>query len=65
MDEIVAQLSKQVGIDKATAEKVVAFLKENAHKLPELLGSDIGKSLTDKIPGAKDLLGGLLGGGNK
>ena len=48
-----------MGLDHGTAEKVAQSLKDNAHRLPELLGSDAAKGVTDKLPGG---LGGIFGG---
>ncbi len=60
MDELVNQLVSKVGIDKATAEKVANFLKDNAGQIPHWLGSsDMTKGIADKLPGG---LGGMLGG---
>ncbi|MDB5080820.1 MAG: hypothetical protein JWP00_2744 [Chloroflexi bacterium] len=60
MEELVNQLVAKVGIDKATAEKVVAFLKEHATEVPQWLGqNDIAKGVMDKLPGG---LGGMFGG---
>jgi hypothetical protein len=59
VDKLLDELTSKVGLDRGTAEKVVQFLKDNAHRLPELLGSDAAKGLMDKLPGG---LGGLLGG---
>ena len=59
MDELVNQLVSKVGIDKATAEKVANFLKDNATQVPKWLGSDMTKGMADKLPGG---LGGMLGG---
>lgn len=64
METFVSELAERVGIDQATAEKVVEFVKENIHRLPELLGSASGPSSTgggllDSITGQ---LGGLLDG---
>jgi hypothetical protein len=61
MEELlISGLVDKVGLDRATAERVVAFLKENADKLPALLQGDVPKEMLDKLPGG---LGGLLGGG--
>ena len=51
MDEFIAKMSEKVGIDKKTAEKVVAFLKDHA--------DDVGKYITES--GLKDKLPGGLG----
>ena len=65
MDEILEGLTEKVGLSKEQAEAVLAFLKENAPKLGELLGSDVIESVTDKLPGGLGgALGGLFGGGD-
>lgn len=38
MEEFIHQMIEKVGIDRATAEKVIAFLQEHAADLPALLG---------------------------
>ncbi|MCA9634528.1 MAG: hypothetical protein KC420_00650 [Myxococcales bacterium] len=61
MDEIINGLITKVGLDKETAEKVIAFLKEHADDLPGLLAkSGLQDKITSKLPGG---LGGLFGGG--
>jgi hypothetical protein len=52
-------LTAEVGLDRATAEKVAQFLKDNAHRLPELLGSDAAEGVIDRQLGG---LGGIFGG---
>jgi hypothetical protein len=48
----------RVGLSKDQAEKVAAFLQENASKVPEWLGkSDTLKNLGKKLPGG---LGGMF-----
>jgi hypothetical protein len=60
MEEFIDQMAAKVGIDKATAEKVVAFLKEHAAELPKLLGeNEMAKGMLDKLPGG---IGGMFGG---
>jgi len=61
MEEIINGLVEKVGLDKATAEKVIAFLKENADKLPALMKDGVGNigDLKGKLPGG---LGGMFGG---
>ena len=59
MEEFVNKLVEKVGIDRATAEKVVAFLKEHAAEVPKWLQSD---AATDLLSKAKGGLGGFLGG---
>jgi hypothetical protein len=56
MDEFINQMVAKVGIDKATAEKVVNFLKEHADELPKLIAQ---AGIADKLPGG---LGGMFGG---
>lgn len=61
MDELLNGLIARVGLDKETAEKVIAFLKENASELPQMLAkSGLQEKITSKLPGG---LGGLFGGG--
>jgi hypothetical protein len=59
--DFVDGLSKRVGIDAATAEKVVSYLKEQAARVPALLSSlssipagelasGMVKGLADKLP---------------
>ena len=58
MEDLLEGLIQKVGLDKATAEKVVAFLKDNASNLPKwLASSDLGKQVLDKLPGG---IGGFL-----
>ena len=57
MNELIEKLVSQVGLDADMAKKVVAFLQENADKIPEWLGSaDKLKEMAESIPG----VGGLL-----
>ena len=55
MEDFVAKMSEKVGIDKATAEKVMAFLKDHAEDAVKYIQSH---HLTDKLPGG---LGDKLG----
>jgi hypothetical protein len=57
VDELINRLVEQVGIDRATAEKVVAFLKDNASEVPKWLSSDLGQSVLSKLTSG---LGGLF-----
>ncbi len=50
MEDLIAKMVDKVGIDKATAEKVLAFLKDHA--------DDVGKYIADSGVAAK-LPGGL------
>jgi hypothetical protein len=54
-DDFVAKMSDKVGIDKSTAMKVVAFLKDHADEAVEYLKKS---GLADKLPGG---LGEKLG----
>ena len=58
MEEFAEKMAEKVGIDKATAEKVIAFLKDHADDAVQLLGKS---GLKDKLPGGLgDKLGGLF-----
>jgi hypothetical protein len=59
VEEFVNKLVEKVGIDRATAEKVFAFLKEHAADIPRWLQSDAAQDLLGKV---KSGLGGLFGG---
>ncbi len=54
IDEFIGQMAEKVGISEEQAKQVIAFLKDNADKVPELLGSDA-------LDGIKGKLGGLFG----
>jgi hypothetical protein len=52
MEEFIQQMIEKVGIDRATAEKVIAFLQEHAADLPALLGKAGGaEGLLDQAKG--------------
>ncbi len=55
MDEFVQKMVDKVGIDKATAMKVIEFLKEHADDAVQYLQKS---SIADKLPGG---LGDKLG----
>jgi len=58
MEELIAKLVDKVGIDRATAEKVMEFLKAHADEAVALLSKS---GLKDKLPGGLgDKLGGLF-----
>ena len=60
MDDLIQGLISKVGLDKDTAEKVIAYLKENAGDLPAMLAKS---GVADKLPGGiGKSLGGLFGG---
>ncbi len=61
MEEFIEKMASQVGIDKATAEKVVSFLKDHASEIPKLLsgGGDKDGGVMGQVQGA---LGGMFGG---
>jgi hypothetical protein len=48
MDEFIEKLTKHTGIDKSTAEKVIAFLKDHADDVTKFI-ADHG--IKDKLPG--------------
>lgn len=61
MDELINGMCSKVGISQDQARQVVDYLKQNADKLPQLLGSSgIGGKLGDL--GSKF---GFGGGGSK
>ena len=65
MEEMIEGLMTKCGLDKATAHKVVDFMKNNASKVPGWLGqSSVVKDLASKV-GLGGLLGGLGGGDEK
>ena len=58
MEEFIQKLVDKVGIDKATAEKVIAFLKDHSDEAMELLAKS---GIKGKLPGGLgDKLGGLF-----
>jgi hypothetical protein len=58
MEEFAEKMSEHVGIDKATALKVIEFLKDHAEDAVALLSKS---GLADKLPGGLgDKLGGLF-----
>jgi hypothetical protein len=67
MEEMIQGLMTKVGLDKEKAEQVVAFIRENATKVPQWLASnETARGVLDKLPGGLgDKLGGMFGGGNK
>ena len=60
MEELVARLSANVGIDKATAEKAVGIILEFLKKEGP---ADTVQTLLDKLPGAEALIAQQAGGG--
>jgi len=48
MEEFIETLISKVGIDRATAEKVVNVVKEHADDIPKWLGKS---GVLDKLPG--------------
>lgn len=60
MEEFISNLSEKVGIDRATAEKVVDFIKDHLDDLPGLLGGAGG--VGGMLGGLADKAKGLLGG---
>lgn len=58
MEDFIAKMTEKVGIDKATAEKVIEFLKDHSDDAIKLLQSS---GVKDKLPGGiGDKLGGLF-----
>ena len=58
MEEFLQKMIDTVGLDRATAEKVIAFLKEHADDAVGLLSKS---GIKDRLPGGLgDKLGGLF-----
>lgn len=58
MDEFIQKMVDKVGIDKGTAEKVMAFLKDHAEDAVKYLQTS---GIADKLPGGvADKLGKLF-----
>lgn len=58
VEEFIAKMVEKVGIDKATAEKVLAFLHDHAGDAVKLLEKS---AIKDRLPGGLgDKLGGLF-----
>lgn len=51
IEDFIAQMAEKVGISEEQAKQVIDFLKENADKVPELLGSDVVDNIKDKLGG--------------
>lgn len=60
MDQLVKMISDKVGVDEATAMRVVEFIQEHMDEIPALLGKGGLDGLKEQAGG---LLGGFLGGG--
>jgi hypothetical protein len=63
MEEFINQMCAKVGIDHATADKVIEFLKEHADELPKLLAN--AGPLGGLMGQAQGFLGGLGGKKNE
>ena len=48
MDELIEKLQAKTGIDKATAEKVIDFIKEHAHDVTKFVAEH---GVLDRLPG--------------
>lgn len=60
MEELINNLAEKVGLDRATAEKVADFIRDNAAEIPKWIGQS---GLADKLPGGiGDAISGFLGG---
>ncbi|AKU99009.1 hypothetical protein AKJ09_05673 [Labilithrix luteola] len=40
MERLINELTQRAGLDRPTAEKVVAYLKDNVTRIPEMLRGD-------------------------
>lgn len=65
MEQMLQGLMDKVGLDREKAERVIAFLKENAAQVPQWLATnETAKAVMDRLPGGLgDKLGGMFGGG--
>lgn len=63
MEKLINELVQKTGIERSSAEKVVGYLKDNASRLPELLGA--GGGIADAAKGAAkgvvDKVGNVFG----
>lgn len=58
MEEFIQKMVEKVGIDRATADKVIEFLKEHSDDAVQLISKS---GIKDKLPGGLgDKLGGLF-----
>jgi hypothetical protein len=58
MEEFIQKMVDKVGIDRATADQVIAFLKDHSEDAIQLLSKS---GLKDRLPaGLGDKLGGLF-----
>jgi hypothetical protein len=55
MEKLINDICEKTGIDRETAEKVAGYIKDNATKLPQLLGEQGG------VGGIASKLGGMIG----
>ncbi len=51
IDAFIGQMAEKVGISEEQAKQVIEFLKDNADKVPELLGSDALSGIKEKLGG--------------
>ncbi|MCR9159042.1 MAG: hypothetical protein ACE37F_10035 [Nannocystaceae bacterium] len=51
IEDFITQMAEKAGISEEQAKQVIEFLKENSHKVPELLGSDVVGDIKDKLGG--------------
>ena len=52
MQEMISGLIEKCGLSEEQADKVAAFMQENASRVPEWLGeSDAAKNIAKKLPG--------------
>jgi hypothetical protein len=53
VEELIQQMVARIGIDRATAAKVIEFLKEHVAEVEEAIGA---RGALDKLPGLDDPL---------
>lgn len=51
VEQFATQMAQKVGISEAQAKAVIDFLRENADKVPALLGSKAAEDIKSKLPG--------------
>jgi hypothetical protein len=57
MEELINKMVEKVGVDRATAERVLAFLKEHSGEVVTWLQGEAGQQAVGELTGS---LGGLF-----
>ena len=61
MENLINDICLKTGIDRATAEKVAGYLKDNFTRLPELLGSPQQGGLKGKLSSVASKVSEVMG----